>query len=801
LAECGLAPPLRSLPELAEAAPRAFTASDGAEVYNGAPRCLLRLHEACAARDIDAARIAVLRLSNACEFTSRGPERLGELAGRAQRGVIASGGYLLLVRLLREPWASSPLQDVRREAAAVLRELCFSDGCFSAALASCPGFPELLVSLAADATLLEPVVALAEEVLPARAGSSTLLPPEQLCELLRAAPSAGQLAVLARLIAVLLHDCGVEEEEGEAFGPPPEAPRFVAENADSVLAAPGLLPRLVALLQSPRVPSPAISARVLSHPAARLLLQRMPHIALALLPMLESLVAGGPDAPEAPPPPPPQAQAPPPQAHATPPPFAPPPLPPLAPWAEPERPSHRPDVLVLLSALLSGPRKAAAQDALGAAGFASAAAAVFQEIDWLAPAPPPHAPGLHGPGCSCNSHTALRVGLLRTIHAFLERESENCNKRLLLSSAELAEAPRAYPPSPSAPPRASVVAAARRRLSLCFALGSRAPQPPPPPLPPPPAATGAPPAPGLIVRIASLLTSAPAEEPHFFWAASCCEAFLRGNDARGQALLAQAGLLDRLSQLLLDSSAAPPAAATTGALQVCCDLLGELVKFNRPLVVALDARLACGGAALQRMLLDRLVDTNVLLRSLLLSMHSFVEEDLRAAAAAAAAQGAEKDEEEEPEVEEPPACCEWLGGVRVPPGALFRWLASAWMPLLRSLVGAIAAEAEVNSETVCLVNTALLMLQLTRRSGRLPAALSALRATPRAPDDPRPPPCASFARLLSAWRRHYCSSRNGTQRDRLSLAYSSRVPLADWESIVALLSGPADHPCSLAYSV
>ena len=336
-------------------------------------------------------------------------ERMGELAGRAQLGVFASGGYTLLVKLLEvDDWGGADMREVRREAAAILRELCFSDRAFAGALASRPGFAERLVALcAADGALLESLVALLEEVLPAM--PRTLPADAALLDgLLRASPSSHHLVVLTRLLSLFLFENAPPGDDAPGFGVAPDAPRYVRDNAAALLAtdgpAPGLLPRLVALLRTARVPSSARAARILAHPATQLLLARMPHIAHAVLPMLETLAAGG----EVPPG---EEIA---DAEAL----------EEGPWGG-GRPNHRTDILALLCALLTGPCKVEAQDKLGAADFVAAAEVVFASIDWDTPAPEPHEPGVHGPGCQCNTVAALRIGLLRTLHAFMEREADN----------------------------------------------------------------------------------------------------------------------------------------------------------------------------------------------------------------------------------------------------------------------------------------------------------------------------------------------------------------------------------------
>lgn len=353
----------------------------------------------------------------------------------------------------------------------------------------------------------------------------------------------------------------------------------------------------------------------------------------------------------------------------------------------------------------------------------------------------------------------------------------------------------------------SAMAAARRRLTLCIARATP-PTPaaslPPPPLPPPPppaapvsaAASGAT---GLMGKLLQRLVAEPTGSPHRFWLTSCAEAFLRGGRGADQRFAAAQQLLPHL---LADIVA--PGPKPSGALQISCDLLGELLKYNRALFGALDEQLAASPGGLDRLtgvLMAHLVDSNVLLRAVALSVEAFRLAD---AAAAAAAEGAAAGmcalDEQLADTPGEAACVgEALDGEGVPAegagaGSLGVWLSRDWLDVLEALMTAVTA-AELDQENICCVNSALVMLTFARRHGRLADALAALRARPRAPGDPRPPACVAFTELLRCWREHYV----GRARDCASLEYSTAVPFAEWTRCVDALNGPPASPLALLH--
>lgn len=170
-AECGGARPVRSLVDFAALAPGSFRALNRSA--GDAPSALLHLAAVHAARDAAGARAALLALSTACHFTSDGNAREQPEALAAQASVVVTGGYTLLVALLMADWdaagapsaaAAAALAEVRAEAAAILRELCFGVPGFAEALSGNANLAPRLLHLCGDAELFSTASALLEEV-------------------------------------------------------------------------------------------------------------------------------------------------------------------------------------------------------------------------------------------------------------------------------------------------------------------------------------------------------------------------------------------------------------------------------------------------------------------------------------------------------------------------------------------------------------------------------------------------------------------------------------------------------------
>ncbi|KAL8270971.1 hypothetical protein Esti_005126 [Eimeria stiedai] len=171
---------------------------------------------------------------------------------------------------------------------------------------------------------------------------------------------------------------------------------------------------------------------------------------------------------------------------------------------------------------------------------------------------------------------------------------------------------------------------------------------------------------GLLSRLICIYGHEPPSSLYKFWLASSIEACIRGSDPLIKIFAAESGLLQILlsdmhaialeqrqlqkkHEELRGTGALPPAAeisqegeavpdtsssgsgsngsnsssaAQRGMLQSCCDLLGELLKFNPYVLLLLDRHFARDPAALAvftSTIEDNLIDTNVLVRSLYLT--------------------------------------------------------------------------------------------------------------------------------------------------------------------------------------
>ncbi|CAI5469549.1 unnamed protein product [Closterium sp. Yama58-4] len=278
-------------------------------------------------------------------------------------------------------------------------------------------------------------------------------------------------------------------------------------------------------------------------------------------------------------------------------------------------PGQQVEVLFVLCALCGGKRKETVQDQLAALGLVAILVDSFDRLNWSAPLPPPAEPhGIHGPGCSCNPESALKIQYLRLIHNFCDRDGPNLHNKLLLAS-----------PGGVPPPLAAAAAATPPRISgsglaaSAIAPGSMT------------AGDGAG-AGGGGASISSfgsggsssssgMLMKESADSVYRFWLASCVEAFLRGSNPRDQHLVAATGLMEHLVEEILRGASGFKCAAS---LQIDFDLLGELVKFNPVLFRRLAALVQ--GERFSRfieVLVAHLVDSNVFIRSVMLSLHAF----------------------------------------------------------------------------------------------------------------------------------------------------------------------------------
>lgn len=257
---------------------------------------------------------------------------------------------------------------------------------------------------------------------------------------------------------------------------------------------------------------------------------------------------------------------------------------------------HQVEIIFVLCTLLSGRRKIFVQDRLSQLGVDAVLVKLFDRMSWGAPpfsGPQEH---IHGPNCECNPENAVRIQVLRLIHNYYDRDFlGNANKFTLLSPDE-----QAFITS-------QPYALAEDGAGLGKGLLNSAPK-------------------GLISNIIQILAKQPADSTYRFWLSACIENFLRGCGRRGQVFVTERGALLNTVRSIFDAAAEGTSGTVSAnnAYQTSFDLVGEIIKCNPRILEFLEAELSDEEfRGWIRICLDNLVDSNVFLRSLFLTMEIY----------------------------------------------------------------------------------------------------------------------------------------------------------------------------------
>eukprot|EP00245_Coleochaete_scutata_P010481 TRINITY_DN3673_c0_g3_i1.p1 TRINITY_DN3673_c0_g3~~TRINITY_DN3673_c0_g3_i1.p1 ORF type:complete len:571 (+),score=78.65 TRINITY_DN3673_c0_g3_i1:210-1715(+) len=465
--------------------------------------------------------------------------------------------------------------------------------------------------------------------------------------------------------------------------------------------------------------------------------------------------------------------------------------------------SHKVEVLFVLCALCGGKRKEQVQDRLAALGLVPALAEMFDHLDWQLPQlPPPEPHGIHGPGCACNPQSALKIQYLRLLHNFCDRDGSNRKNKDLLIERPVRPSSSSEVGSSSTP---STMKGMTEQLYATSTAKGMAEQ-----------LHARIEGKGLMEKVLRLLMDEPCDSVYRFWLASCVEAFLRGSDPRDQEYVASTGLMEHLLEEILKGGfkCAP-------TLQINFDLLGELIKFN-PCLFARFNRLLRGKQfdRLVEVIVTHLVDSNVFIRAVILSLEAFrkVEVDPQAQVHGhadydsdtldpdwrlfpkASRQNTSIEGSDEPSTS---GCGGYMSSYER--AAIFdtdgcritAFISCNALRLLRDLMCAVRP-GDINQDNICVLNTALIFCILAERNGRLSSYLQALRtADMGGPSGGVGSVVRNFRVLLDFWRDYYARRRG---RDRASLEYSTTIPFPEWERMVELLCAGPENPMSLLYS-
>jgi Trpc4-associated protein len=244
--------------------------------------------------------------------------------------------------------------------------------------------------------------------------------------------------------------------------------------------------------------------------------------------------------------------------------------------------------------------------------------------------------------------------------------------------------------------------------------------------------------------------------------ASCIEAFLRGSEPIFQKFVAKSGMLEYLVE---DIVAEGP--KVQGSLQTSFDLLGELVKFNREIFSSFNQLLV--GEKLPKFLsnvITHLVDSNVFLRGMVLSMERFAEEDR----AKSGTPG---------HTPYPFSECK-----------IAQFLDQNWFRLVKDLMTVVSID-NINQENICCVNTTMVFCIYARRKGHLRTFIQKIRdeeesyrVVHRQSASTVPEFVTSnFQKLLWFWHEYYLLRG----KDCLSLEYTSQISFGEWTNTYEVL--------------
>lgn len=520
---------------------------------------------------------------------------------------------------------------------------------------------------------------------------------------------------------------------------------------------------------------------------------------------------------------------------------------------------HQVELLFVLCTLLSGRRKIDVQMRLASLNLSEALHTMFHRMSWSIPTFQTGTSGplehIHGPGCECNPESALRIQYLRLVHNFYDRDfldDLNGNKFHLVTAQESSiisslsrdMIQKIIQQNISSHPDALFIA-----LSQLTCQGNVLHT-------------------GLLTQLARTLIDLPLDSAYRFWMSSCLEAFLRGSDTNAQIFVAISGVLRHIAHHVSDAGVRSVGAegnrtATPLAnnMQTSFDLLGELVKGNETTLGLME--LCLEGDRFGRFMavvLDNLVDSNVFVRSLYLSLHDQIFTPpippltgyhLFPQPVSSYLGRSWEQCQPTPLIALPVTITAPMDPLRqghLPkPGrkngheASFLILRSGVNPQLQRTTDfllknrssillklmSIVTLASVNHENICCLNTALLLLIMAHRSGNLAKLLEEVRRKANCEgcvlgkrcrplaggmccecggkaeamdlEDP-PTPCNGATAVMGNFRLllwYWKEYYERRGRDRLSIEFSSHISFHVWAEVVDLLCKDDGSPTSL----
>ena len=260
------------------------------------------------------------------------------------------------------------------------------------------------------------------------------------------------------------------------------------------------------------------------------------------------------------------------------------------------------------------------------------------------------------------------------------------------------------------------------------------------------------------------------QECHFssarFWISSCVEIVLRGNNSFFQTFTVYSGLFYCLINDILYGKQ-----NKNQMLQVSFDILGELIKFNRCCFFILDYSF-CDKTEFNEFTKkfvskDTLIDSNVFLRAVTLSIYFFDTND-------------EKNKINE-------------NNYFSNKSKICKFVKDKIYDLFLTLITIVKVE-NINQTNISCINTAMIILLVQYlKNNNLPNFLKQFKKI-KGKDATNG--LNNFKLLLKKWKKFY----NYRPKDSTSLFYSSTINFNIWQEVTSLLlKEDINEPCSLYY--
>ncbi|XP_015924383.2 short transient receptor potential channel 4-associated protein [Parasteatoda tepidariorum] len=344
----------------------------------------------------------------------------------------------------------------------------------------------------------------------------------------------------------------------------------------------------------------------------------------------------------------------------------------------------------------------------------------------------------HNNACECSPEVALKIQVLRLIHSFCDHSDY---KHVMLSWNEYSELQSlrdALDISNNSP--------WLKRDVMC--VGTK----------------------GLLSKIVEVIKKETGASTFRFWLSRAIESFLRGSfcNADQDFLLRRNLLEDVVQNLLLNTTV-----RHKEVLQSSFDLLGELVKFNFSAFHVLHTQII-NTPRIQKKLMNlmngHLVDSNMFIRSLILSYEIFISSD---------------DEDLKAYAEKFNPLLSHVG------------LQRSRIQYLQRLLSLINIH-NLTQENVSCLNTVLVILMFGLKKGEIPQYLQCLASNQE--------DCSvatnlaglldNLKNLLLFWQDHYLQK----DKDCTILEKSSRICFQEWKAAVSLLtSDDLKNPYTIAF--